>query len=502
MDILDTLLMVPEEPALKRNWSPLQAACFEAQEATSDNLLIEAVAGSGKTTTVMEMVRRAFGSSIYLAFNREIADETRAKYPGVDCRTFHSFGNTLWRNNRPQARMEKRKTEIFLADAVGKDSPIFKEHSYTISRLIGMAKARGWGIGSFTPTALDFESLCDGDQIDLSSDMIPSVASVASTVYQRCIRDQSMFDFDDMLFSPIYFGWQFPSISNVFVDECQDLNTIQHLILQALADLGARIIAVGDRRQAIYAFRGALSDSMDLLKFRFDMKEFPLSVTYRCPLEVVKEAQLICPTIQPRADAPKGSVGWREIMDDGFGEGCTSDPELFALYNLVLCRNNAPLFRAVLRHVRARSACRVKSNFLDNFESFVRSFKETSCLGLLLKLDQWYEREREAAEAKGLKSKLEALADKYQTVKLLATEFEWTREVLDCVRDLQRSTIGPVFSTIHKAKGLEAPHVYLIRPDLIPAKFATSEEALLQEMNLKYVAITRAQETFTYGVPW
>ena len=52
--------------------------------------------------------------------------------------------------------------------------------------------------------------------------------------------------------------------------------------------------------------------------------------------------------------------------------------------------------------------------------------------------------------------------------------------------------------TVHKAKGLEAENVYIIRPDLMPHPKATNVES---EMNIKYVAITRAISKLTFVRP-
>ena len=48
--------------------------------------------------------------------------------------------------------------------------------------------------------------------------------------------------------------------------------------------------------------------------------------------------------------------------------------------------------------------------------------------------------------------------------------------------------------TIHKSKGLESDVVYILNENLIPSRFATSKEQLIQEKNLKYVARTRAKK--------
>ena len=51
-----------------------------------------------------------------------------------------------------------------------------------------------------------------------------------------------------------------------------------------------------------------------------------------------------------------------------------------------------------------------------------------------------------------------------------------------------------VCSSVHKAKGLEAPTVFIINYAMIPHPMATTEEELEQEENIKYVAITRAMK--------
>jgi superfamily I DNA/RNA helicase len=142
----------------------------------------------------------------------------------------------------------------------------------------------------------------------------------------------------------------------------------------------------------------------------------------------------------------------------------------------------------------------VLSNFLEGFQGFIRSFRCSETIKLMAKLDKWYEREREAAETRGLFAKAAGLEDKYETAKLLCEQYVTTDEVLRVVKALGEGTTGPTFSTIHKAKGLEHDHVYLLRPDLLPAFFARTPEQVQQEDNLAYVAITRAKETFGYGV--
>jgi len=60
---------------------------------------------------------------------------------------------------------------------------------------------------------------------------------------------------------------------------------------------------------------------------------------------------------------------------------------------------------------------------------------------------------------------------------------------------------GIVLSTVHKAKGLEANRVFIIRPDLMPLPNARGWQAA-QEKNLEYVSITRAKYELVYDNEW
>lgn len=82
------------------------------------------------------------------------------------------------------------------------------------------------------------------------------------------------------------------------------------------------------------------------------------------------------------------------------------------------------------------------------------------------------------------------VSDKYDTVDKIISLFK--RIFSD--RDFD----GITLSTIHKSKGLEAKNIFFVNQSLIPSEFARTEEQLIQEKNLRYVAITRAEEKLTY----
>ena len=54
----------------------------------------------------------------------------------------------------------------------------------------------------------------------------------------------------------------------------------------------------GDSKQAIYAFAGADTQSVQHLTKEYDLKQLPLNICYRCPENVVKLARLIVPQLE------------------------------------------------------------------------------------------------------------------------------------------------------------------------------------------------------------
>lgn len=470
------------DPIPSREWSDQQSEVFAQVAQPTANLQVSAVAGSGKTTTLCEAMRHSPGQNLFLAFNKTTAQEIESRGVLAEVRTLNSLGFSLCRQRLPGVQMDMDKIrKLLLPKLSGDDS----QYLFDLQKSIGFAKNAALGVIS-PATDWDFEDLLtNGSDIPLAN--IPGLAKIAHEAFELSLINLQTIDFDDQVYLPIAQHWLFPKFFSVFIDEDQDLNPINHFTLAALSYQGARVVGVGDRYQAIYGFRGALSDSIPRLVHQFGMTELPLSTTYRCALAIVKLAQRFCPDIQARANAPFGDIRHAQ------------DPDLFPDGELILCRTNAPLFKAILRHVRARRPCQVLSNFLQTLQSWIRRFKAKDIPTLKLKAEAWYWKEYEAAKAKGLKGKMHGLSDRYQTLLVLAQDAQSPEDIVQLLKRLSESRSGPIFSTIHKAKGLEARSVYILRPDLCPAPWDPSAEAQQQEANLQYVAITRAKEFLTFG---
>lgn len=477
----DDLLPKHVTAPVTREWSPEQNDIYHAAVSSNDNLLVEAVAGSGKSTSLIETSNRLNNKGLALAFNKAIADELGPKFPRATVRTFNALGHRVLMSKRPGAKFNQWKTYNWLKAHMSVE--LYEGQAKNVARLVSIAKGQGYGI--LEPIGeSDFRPLIDSYLQDIAPDQISTVGKLAYNTFLAVIEDKNEFDYDDQLYVPVNEGFTFPAFDTIYPDEAQDLNPIQHMMLAKLADRGARIIAVGDRAQAIYGFRGALSSSMDMLQQTFLMKEFPLSTTYRCSQAVTRLAQQIVPQIQHRSNAPEGEV----VFLDKY-------PEIPSYTNndLIVCRNNGPIFKLALQFVKAHKPCRVLSNFLDEFDKFVETFKAKEIPILIDRLEAWYQKQKSDCEKRGAWGKLEGLTDKYDALKAFAPNFKTIGELLFAIKRLATSTVGPKIATIHKSKGLEAENVYLLRWDLLPSTRATTPEAISQEDNLRYVAITRAK---------
>ena len=119
----------------------------------------------------------------------------------------------------------------------------------------------------------------------LADDLLGLVAEVYEQVEQEC-RRRSWLNFDDLLLLCRDLLQNHPSVLAelrerwrvLMVDEFQDVNPVQGELVRLLAGLGEntsdgylpRLMIVGDRKQSIYAFRGA-----DVTVFAKTMQDFP-----------------------------------------------------------------------------------------------------------------------------------------------------------------------------------------------------------------------------------
>lgn len=471
---------------MTRTWSPYQTAIFAFVETGTGNAIVEAVAGSGKSTTIIEAMKKARGSNIFLAFNKAIADELKQR--GVNGRTFHSLTYGPVCKSRGAASVETNKLHLICKKRLSERD--FQLYSSFAQRMVGLA--RGVGIGCLVPdTELAWIELAAHHDLELENDEAEFGRAIEIA---RKLLDASnaskMVDFDDMLYLAVRDGITLPKFDFVFVDEAQDTNPIQRALLRKIMNPGARLVAVGDPAQAIYGFRGADSNSLKLLADEFECISLPLTITYRCPTSVVKYAQQWVSHIQAADNAPEGAV---------IELGTEWDLSMFQPNDLVVSRKTAPLIQLAYRFLRERKPVTVLGRDIGaGLKSLISKMKANGIEHLEAKLEAYAQRETEKARAKGDEAKIEAIADKLGSILFLIDGLEDGFLNIDALC----AVIDQLFTdkkdavrlcTIHKSKGLEADRVWWLNRSECPAQWVRQDWQREQEINLCYVAATRAK---------
>jgi DNA helicase-2/ATP-dependent DNA helicase PcrA len=492
--------------------SPQQQAFIDWCRDGRGSAVLEAVAGAGKTTTILEAVDVIHGGCAILAYNKEIANEIKAKLTkrGVDWKkaqagTVHSFGFNAYRKAFPQVKVNEHKVADMLEAAVGRgELQHLRAYLGVIAKLVGLAKQRAIGIlGRIDNRELYRDIIDHFDLLDDAEDddgrpcpVEPIITTAIKFLGMSNVRT-SEIDFDDMVYLPLIHKVRFWQFDNVFVDEAQDTNPARRALVRALVRKGGRVIAVGDRHQAIYGFTGADADSLDLIAQDFNCRRLPLTVTYRCPKAVVQFARQWVDHIEAHASAPEGSIGKTTFLD--FVERKDLDGSA-----AILCRNTKPLVAAAFALIRRKIACRIEGRevgkSLTKLATKWTSIKTINALET--KLTAYLERETTKLLAKKQEQKLQLVEDKVETLRVIAErcrEESKTQigDVVAYIEELFADSVTGILtlSTIHRSKGREWKRVFwLDRPNTVPSRYARQQWQVAQEMNLAYVCATRAME--------
>lgn len=487
-----------------------QQAVWDTLLNTDAHVIVEAVAGSGKTFAITQYAMRTNGSGLrvgLIAFNKHIATELSARMTGqsnVDCMTYHSLGYKAVRASMRgvNVRVDQYKVLSYL-DTLRlpvKDS-LQKLAKYRIGTMVSYAKTYGHGDSILEH---DMEVIEDRHDVDMPAEVRACIMDYVPRVLKYCADEMRTVDFDDMVWLPYVHNMQVPKYDVLCVDEYQDTgHTQQWLAVRG----GVRVCAVGDPRQAIYSFRGCDGTGFDKLRKELqNVVTLPLTLTRRCPKSHVRLAQVIVPKIRAMDDAPEGVVRVVRDVDAAVSEMRAGD--------LVVCRVNAELVgtaykllkRGVKAVVRGRDIGAGMTKLIDAAvkRSDANSNVNTFDLPVVMQEAGTITNEQVAKYLALPNGRGEMRAsnaqDKYGCLCELAEECKSVSEVRAVIEKLFAEfeddgtpKHAVVLGTVHRTKGLEGNRVYVLRPDLIPHPMAKKQADQHAEMNLLYVATTRAK---------
>lgn len=356
----------------------------------------------------------------------------------------------------------------------------------------------------------------------------------------------------DCIYAPIYMGlnpWR--TFDLVLADEVQDMSKLQGAFMRTLMCEGGNAVVVGDPKQSLYLFSGASSQSMSENIDALDCAVFPMTYCYRLTATLSREVRLLMGADEDGNTLPYLNHRHPEyIASWPVGERSSTIPhnaltDRVQLGDMVLCRIGSPLVGPAMRCLREGIPVRIAGG--GDLEKGVRSVCDTIGIAgqrpadLTTKIEAYLHDDVSGVLAKLMRSKAhkgdEASARKddqyikatHLTDAISALVRRWTA----CDTDLDFCAVGDapqdwladlfcdpnadgsgfvMFSSVHRAKGLEARRVFIIADRLTMSEDGeekisptfmlpwsmNNDAEIEQERNAVYVAITRAMKSNTF----
>ena len=489
--------------------SDYQKKIFDFVENGKGNAVINAKAGSAKTTTAVKCLDFIPENKTvaFFAFNRSIVKEINEKVGGqknINVCTFHSLGHKIIVENWGYGSfiLNEFKYKTYLTKAINEISggiystlpKVDKEpYSKNLIHILDLARF------NLCQSEEDIEGIVEKYGVELISNEVEAVERLMKWGRENIAE----LDYTDLVWMIHEYKIKTKKYKYdfVFIDEAQDTSPMQHSMVKKCFKRSTRFIALGDYFQCINAWAGADKDAFTNLLNEPNTIELDLPISYRCPKKVIEHAQRLVPEIQAAPNAIEGSV----VFDVSPYRAHPGD--------MILCRTTAPLVKLQTEFLSKNIGCYIKGSEIG--KSLISMVDRTGFENLSVECD------REGVMSTLIKGYLKTLAKLMENLDLQdAIETETFQKQYDSVRAIEilcgglftaeklRNRIMSIFkdksendiclSTVHKAKGLEANNVFILCPSLIPSRRAVLPWEIEAERNLEYVAITRAKKNLFY----
>jgi DNA helicase-2/ATP-dependent DNA helicase PcrA len=477
-------------------------------------LAIIASAGSGKTRVLTARIAHRIATAtalpshvLALTFTRDAAGELRRRLRRFEIRepveagTFHSIALRLLRD-RALARNEPAPTvatdRMRLVREVVTELRLGVEPAAAMAEL-DWARARRLAPGQYVDAVRS-----ERRRTQLAPDRFASL----SERYGAVKRSRGVVDFDDLLERCLTAMEQEPMFADVvrwrfrhlFVDEAQDLNPLQHALLEAWRGGRDDLCLVGDPRQAIYGWNGA--DPRVLAEVEH---EFPgitvvhLSGNYRCTSNVLEVGRAVLASV-PMSDDSESRQGdgpaveVRSYDTDADEAQAVADDSRRRLADgtgsvAVLARTN-DLLAPIARALEARSVPVRRAGGRSPVDLVIA---EAARCRNRDQLAVWAD--EQAVSDDPVRRRVAEEADRFLAAQERGAFRAWL-DRHDTLNDLagDHHLPGVELLTFHAAKGREWDSVTLvgIEAGLVPHGSAVSPPQRAEEARLLYVALTRA----------
>jgi DNA helicase II / ATP-dependent DNA helicase PcrA len=481
--------------------SSQQTAAIDFIKNSNKSLILSAVAGAGKTSTLLAMLKATEGSVAFCAFNKSIAKEIEFKVnqqninKDVKVGTVHSFGFGAIRRSISRVNVDGNKIQTIVRDNFNNEESnmqTFLISAVAMAKEVGIRACVNDNYNTWIQM-FDHYDLWNSLPLDVNTE---KAIGLCQDVLDISNKTLNVVDFSDMIYLPILKKMRIWKYSNIFLDEAQDTNATRRALVKMMLAPKGRLIAVGDPHQAIYGFTGADSNALDLIQKEFKAKELPLSVTFRCPKNVVKEAQKYVQHIESHPDSADGIVDECNLQDL---------PNLVTQDDAIICRNTKPLVEVAYNLIRNKIPCKVEGRKIgENLIKLATRWKVKTVGTLINKLEAYKEKEIEKYKKKENDSMCQVIEDQVETLAVFIDQCKLDDPISTLISKIQELFDDTenkkilVLSTIHRSKGREWNRVFALGINhYSPSKYAKRDWELIQENNLLYVLVTRAKNHLT-----
>ena len=499
-------------------------------------LLIVAGPGTGKTRTLVHRFARLIAGGVApehclaVTFSRRAAAEMEERLAAlvpeaagrITVATFHGLGLAILREQAAAAGLAPDCRVATPAERV----EIVRER---------------FGVTAMTAAKAE-KTLEEISRARCAGEAEPQLAERIAA-YEAALRERDLLDYDDLLLGPLALFAARPDLVDFYrdrfrylaIDEYQDVDPLQYALVRLLAPADANLCAIGDPDQSIYGFRGA--DVGFFLRFRADYPEarvVHLTRNYRSTRTLVEAA---CQVIRPASLVPdrrlvavQEGAAERIVIQRAASERAEAELVVHTLERLL---GGTSYFSfdsgrvgaaprpelsfgdvAILYRTDAQAAPLAEALGRAGIPFQKRSHRplaeQPGVRALLPVLRGWVERDGEKT------GRVEALLDRAVAEAGIAPA---TADLLrplairageDLAGFLTEVTLGGevdawdpraegvALLTLHAAKGLEFPVIFLVgcEDGLLPFSFPgaiPSDAAVAEERRLFFVGITRAR---------
>lgn len=477
-------------------------------------LVVNALPGTGKTTTIIEGFKHIPASVkriAYFVFNKknQIEAEQKITDSRVIVKTLHSYGYSViaraWGrikvdNYADWQRAEQAAMELGITAIVRDHRTKGTKQGCPMPVLLSTVKLVSFLKNLYVnPTLDDIKFTIDARDINVYgefADHNERLPELAMRVLELSKIRSHAISFDDMVWLPVVLNMVKPEFPFIVVDECQDMNENQLSMAIKAINPGGDGCLVGDNNQGMYSFRGSLMNALTVFKDRLGASELPLNVTRRCPKAVVTKVNEFLPHYQAAPEAPEGTV-----------ETLAHDKaiEIMTPGDAVLSRLNAPLMPLCLSLIRKGVSARVEGRDIGKaLIQLTKSLRAKTMPEFTEALDNWLSAMIAKASGRDKDRKIELWQDQAETLRVIAEtvnspdEIESKIDALFIDSDYAKKP-AVVCSSVHKAKGLEWSRVFVLSDSFNRrGNGVLTDDQAFEERNIKIVAWTRSKDRLVF----